>query len=133
METKLSQRERLLRYAAENYGTTPEYPWDGTPDAAVLRHPGNQKWYGLLMRIPVGKAGTCAGRNGGHPQCEVQSPGDRLAPAKARIFPAYHMNKTHWITILLDGTLPEPELFWLLDESYTLTMPKPRKRKEVHP
>ena len=47
METKLSQRERLLRYAAENYGTTPEYPWDGTPDAAVLRHPGNQKWYGL--------------------------------------------------------------------------------------
>ena len=33
METKPSQRERLLRYAAENYGTTPEYPWDGTPDA----------------------------------------------------------------------------------------------------
>ena len=52
---------------------------------------------------------------------------------KPGIFPAYHMNKTHWITILLDGTLPEPELFWLLDESYTLTMPKPRKRKEVHP
>ncbi len=48
---------------------------------------------------------------------------------KPGIFPAYHMNKTHWITILLDGTLPEPELFWLLDESYTLTMPKPRKRK----
>ena len=43
------------------------------------------------------------------------------------------MNKTHWITILLDGTLPESELFWLLDESYALTMPKPRKRKEVHP
>lgn len=57
METKPSQRERLLRYAAENYGTTPEYPWDGTPDAAVLRHMGNQKWYGLLMRIPSEKLG----------------------------------------------------------------------------
>ncbi|MFR6495974.1 MAG: hypothetical protein ACLUOF_05880 [Ruminococcus sp.] len=62
----------------------------------------------------------------------MQSPGDRLAPAKARHFSGIPLNKTHWITILLDGTLPEPELFWLLDESYTLTMPKPRKRK-VHP
>ena len=49
---------------------------------------------------------------------------------KAGIFPAYHMNKTHWVTVLLDGTLPEPELFWLLEESYSLSMPKPRKRKE---
>ena len=48
----------------------------------------------------------------------------------AGIFPAYHMNKTHWVTVLLDGTLPEPELFWLLEESYSLSMPKPRKRKE---
>lgn len=31
------------------------------------------------------------------------------------------MNKTHWVTVLLDGTLPEPELFWLLEESYSLS------------
>ena len=107
METKPSQRERLLRYAAENYGTTPEYPWDGTPDA------------------PDGTADIL------NVKCSPLETGSLRQ--KPGIFPAYHMNKTHWITILLDGTLPEPELFWLLDESYTLTMPKPRKRKEVHP
>ena len=33
-----NQRESILRYAAENFGTTPEYLWKSTPDAAVLRH-----------------------------------------------------------------------------------------------
>ena len=123
METKPSQRERLLRYAAENYGTTPEYPWDGTPDAAVLRHPGNQKWYGLLMRIPSEKLGLAPDGTADilNVKCSPLETGSLRQ--KPGIFPAYHMNKTHWITILLDGTLPEPELFWLLDESYTLTMP----------
>ena len=133
METKPSQRERLLRYAAENYGTTPEYPWDGTPDAAVLRHPGNQKWYGLLMRIPSEKLGLAPGGTADILNVKCSPLETDSLRQKPGIFPAYHMNKTHWITILLDGTLPEPELFWLLDESYTLTMPKPRKRKEVHP
>ena len=31
-----NQRESILRYAAENFGTTPEYLWKSTPDAAVL-------------------------------------------------------------------------------------------------
>ncbi len=36
-------------------------------------------------------------------------------------FPAYHMNKTHWITILLDGSVPKEEIFNLIDLSYDLT------------
>ena len=35
--------------------------------------------------------------------------------------PAYHMNKTHWITIILDGTVPDNEIYSLLDISYGLT------------
>jgi len=35
--------------------------------------------------------------------------------------PAYHMNKTHWLTILLDQGVESEEIFKLLDWSYDLT------------
>jgi len=125
-----NQRESIFRYAAENFGTTPEYLWKSTPDAAVLRHRENGKWYGLLTDIPTEKLGLPSGRTVHilNVKCSPLETGSLLQ--KVGIFPAYHMNKTHWVTVLLDGTLPEPELFWLLQESYSLSMPKPRKRKE---
>lgn len=38
------------------------------------------------------------------------------------IAPGYHMNKRHWNTITLDGTLPEPLLHELIDHSYDLVV-----------
>nr|WP_254045937.1 MULTISPECIES: MmcQ/YjbR family DNA-binding protein [unclassified Gilliamella] len=35
--------------------------------------------------------------------------------------PAYHMNKEHWISIVLSGPLTDKEIFDFLDESYHLT------------
>ena len=37
------------------------------------------------------------------------------------IFPAYHMNKKHWISVLLDGSINRDTLTFLLDVSYYLT------------
>jgi predicted DNA-binding protein (MmcQ/YjbR family) len=34
--------------------------------------------------------------------------------------PGYHMNKTHWNTIILDGTIPDKEIFNWIDHSYDL-------------
>ena len=34
--------------------------------------------------------------------------------------PAYHMNKTHWNTVDVDGTIPLPELLKMIDHSYNL-------------
>ena len=39
----------------EKYGNQLEYLWEKSPDTAVLRHEGNQKWYAVLMRIPWDK------------------------------------------------------------------------------
>ena len=38
--------------------------------------------------------------------------------------PGYHMSKSTWITILLDGTVPVDEIRTLLDLSYDLTKTK---------
>ena len=39
-------------------------------------------------------------------------------------FPAYHMNKKSWITILLDDTVKDQEIKQMLDHSYQLTLHK---------
>jgi len=41
--------------------------------------------------------------------------------------PGYHMNKTHWNTLALDGSLPDSELERLIDHSYTLVFKKLKK------
>lgn len=36
--------------------------------------------------------------------------------------PGYHMNKTHWNTVTLDGSIPEPEIWGMIDDSYDLVV-----------
>ncbi len=36
------------------------------------------------------------------------------------VTPGYHLNKQHWNTITIDGTIPEHELIWMIDHSYDL-------------
>jgi predicted DNA-binding protein (MmcQ/YjbR family) len=38
------------------------------------------------------------------------------------ILPGYHMNKRHWITLVLDGSIPEDLVFSLIDDSYELVV-----------
>lgn len=45
------------------------------------------------------------------------------------VFPAYHMSKAHWITVLLDGTVDFAMLEMLFSMSYDLTAPKSKKQK----
>jgi predicted DNA-binding protein (MmcQ/YjbR family) len=44
--------------------------------------------------------------------------------------PGYHMNKKHWNTVELTGTIPDAELRGMIDHSYELVVaPLPKKRK----
>lgn len=45
------------------------------------------------------------------------------------VVPAYHMNKEHWNSIILNGTIPEKDIQRMIGESYDLIKPKIRKRK----
>jgi len=40
------------------------------------------------------------------------------------VVPAYHMNKTHWLSIILDGSMEEKDIQALLYDSFCLTAPK---------
>lgn len=45
-----------------------------------------------------------------------------LRDVYAAVKPGYHMNKTHWNTITLDGTVPQAELLGMIDDSYDLVV-----------
>lgn len=123
------QRERVLRFAEESFGTQPEYLWADTPEAAVLRHPNSKKWYGILMRVPRDRLGlegsSCVDVL--NVKCGPLLLGSLLA--EPGFLPAYHMSKSHWASILLNGTVADEAVFSLLELSYAAVAPKPKQRK----
>lgn len=47
------------------------------------------------------------------------------------VIPGYHMNKTHWNTIVLDGSIPEYEIIRMIDHSYTLVVKSLKKSERT--
>ena len=121
-------REELEAYIQNHYATLPDYPWADTPRAAVFRHANNRKWFALMMEVPRDKLGLA----GAEKLDIVNFKCDPILIASLRgepgIFPAYHMNKSSWITAALDGSVSTETIELLLDVSYELTMPKTRRK-----
>ncbi|MCY8282133.1 MmcQ/YjbR family DNA-binding protein, partial [Bacillus inaquosorum] len=40
------------------------------------------------------------------------------------VVPAFHLNKYHWNSIILDGTVPEEDIYDMIKQSYMLTKTK---------
>ena len=114
---KTLSREKLLAYAHARYGTSAEYLWEKHPSYGVLRN-AKGKWYAIFMRIP--KRRLLIDEEG---ECEVvnlKAAAQELVDHQ-RIFPAYHMNKKHWISVRLDARWESGELEMLLENSHQLS------------
>lgn len=122
-------RECFIAYIENEYGIKPDNPWPKYPEDEVLRHPANNKWFALVMAV--------SRRHLGFDSDEVIDVVNvKCDPAlgasyrrEAGILPAYHMNKDKWLTLLLDGTVPDEMIKELVDISFNLTRPKIRAKK----
>jgi len=123
-----SQRERIMQHALDTYGTETEYLWADTPDCAVFRHPASRKWYAIIMQVLPNRLGLAgeAPVDVMNVKCSALMIGSLLS--EPGFFPAYHMNKDHWISILLDGSVPDDQILSLLELSYDSVAPKRRKK-----
>lgn len=64
--------------------------------------------------------------------CNLKCPVDEVAELQEKyegIQPAWHMNKTHWIKILLDSDVPEIEIERLVSQAYRLIITRLPKSK----
>lgn len=116
----------LEKYIMNAYGIIGENLFAKYPGFLVFRHRENRKWFAVFMEITGGKLGL----PGADPIPVVNVKCDtRLIGAfreERGIFPAYHMSKDHWLSVILDGTVDEEKLRFLVDMSYDLT--KGRKK-----
>ncbi|MDY6407217.1 MAG: MmcQ/YjbR family DNA-binding protein [Pseudomonadota bacterium] len=118
------QTNRLADEIYKKYGDKPEFPWPEYPTFGVFKNPNNGKWYALVMALNVQKVDKKL-------TGEVEVMNIKLDPEKIKelhkekgFYPAYHMNKKNWISILLNDTVPDKVLLDLLDESHRFTIKK---------
>ena len=112
-------RTRILDYVAERYQSYPQFPWKSAPEHGTLKT-AKGKWYGVIMHLPYRSLGIDV--DGMTDVCNLKKRPEfiqELIDYKC-FYPAYHMNKTYWFTILLDQKLSWKQLQKLIDESYRL-------------
>ena len=121
-------KQQLLEYCLNTYGTSPDYPFDDLLETAVLRHADNRKWYAIVMRV--------SRRKFGFDNDEVIDVVNLKLPPEMfgsfctadGVYPAYHMNKLHWISVLLPDA-PDDVVQFLTNVSFEATRAKPKRAK----
>ena len=125
------KRSDLIQIITENYGAEPEYLFRDDAYTAVFRHGNNRKWFAIIMRIPENRLG----RPGYEIIDVVNFKADTFyigsLLGQPGFYPAYHMNKTHWISAALDGSASDEDILMLLDMSFDLTAGRPAERQKV--
>lgn len=114
------QANMLTKYINDTYQDKPEFLWNKFKGYGVFRNKEKQKWYGIIMNIDKSKLDN-------HTEGEIEILNIKLNQDKIiellnqkGFYKAYHMNSKDWISIILDGTIPDKKIISLLNESYNL-------------
>ena len=121
------KKQKFLEYCLDTYGTSPDYPFDEDFETAVLRHADTRKWYAIVMRVSRRKFGFDSDEI--IDVVNLKLPAEMFGSfgASDGVYPAYHMNKLHWISVLLPDALDDVVQF-LVNVSFEATK-KLNKRK----
>ncbi|GHU75581.1 hypothetical protein FACS1894188_06750 [Clostridia bacterium] len=116
-------RRELIEYCLTFPLAYEDYPFDDITDDgawAVMRHGDNKKSFALIYER---NEKLCANL-----KCDPFE-ADFLRQVFEGVTLAYHMNKTHWNTVIIGSDVPEDELKRMIERSYDLVKPKARKHK----
>ena len=114
----MQTKQEAITYCLSFEQVYEDYPFHDS-NWCVMRHKGSKKTFALIYN------------KDGHVwinvKCDPQWR-DFWRSTFSSVVPAYHMNKSSWITAALDGSVPAETIELLLDVSYELTKPKPRRK-----
>ena len=113
-------RERVFDFVRAEFSTKLETPWAKHPEFYVMKTANRQKWYGLMMRIPYQlldpqQSGIVDVLNLKVPPLKIVDLIDYQT-----FYPAYHMNKKHWVSVVVDEKINLEQLQALIRQSYQL-------------
>jgi len=116
-----AQRDQVMAACASKPGSAEDYPFGD--EVAVFKVAG--RMFALISLGPAPGSislkcdpGLAASLRGRYPA----------------ITPGYHLNKRHWNTVTLDGSVPDQEVLELLDHSYDLVvagLPRAQRNKLI--
>jgi predicted DNA-binding protein (MmcQ/YjbR family) len=117
---KTKQANEIIKHIKKKYNSNLEFLWERFPENAIFRREDNDKWYGVILRVESKKLG-----NFDENTIEIldikMTQDDIFALIDGhKYFPGYHMNKKHWATICLDGSVSIAEICMRIDNSFNL-------------
>jgi len=101
--------EQIREYCFKKKGVTEEFPFD--EETLVFKVAGKIFLLASLESIPLQINLKC------DPEKAIE-----LREEYESVQPGYHMNKKHWNTIIIDGTVPARKVFEWIDDSYNLVV-----------
>ena len=108
----------------------PDYPFSTAPTYPVLRHADNRKWFALIMDVQREKLGL---KGTDYVDIINLKLGDPMLVdmivRQSGYYYGYHITRSSWISILLDGTVPFDEICQWIDESYAVTASRKQQQK----
>jgi len=112
------QARRIADHIENEYGCRPEHMWERYPGYAVFRRKDNRKWFAIIMEAKYSKLGV--DRPGNAEIIDMKAEPDHVEELLRQdgYYPAYHMNKMHWFTVCLDGSLTDSDICSMIDTSY---------------
>ena len=113
-------KTEVIAYSLTLSGAAADSPFENDGETVVLRHSDSGKWFGLIMKLN--------GKYIVNLKCEPMN-ADFLRSVYEGVTPAYHMNKTHWNSVILGSDVPDDEIKRMIDDSFYLTKKSVRRKK----
>ena len=123
----MTKRE-FFELCSSVHQTLPDYPFDDWMESAVFRHVDNKKWYAIVLRVSRRKLGIDSDEVIDVANLKLPTEMFGSFGAADGVYPAYHMNKLHWISVALPDA-PSDTVQFLLNVSFEATKDK-RKKKQ---
>ena len=116
----MNNKDQIIGYGLSLPYVYLDYPFDSL--TATLRHKGNKKIFALIIRHNIKTLLNL--------KCEPVA-GDFWRSEYESAIPAYHMNKKHWVSVIIGGDIPPDILRVMINDSYRLTRPKSKIEKRA--
>lgn len=105
-------KQEIIKYCATLPSTFEDYPFPDDNITVAMKHIKNKKWFALIMEVK------------GELYLNVKTDpnySELLRSSYDYIIPAYHMNKEHWNTIIINDKVDVSLVEELIEQSYELT------------
>lgn len=111
--------DRLRRYCLAKPRASEDFPFGD--EVSVFKVVGRIFAISALRGIPL--------------EVSLKCDPDLAAAFRARygaVQPGYHLNKRHWNTVTLDGSIPDEEVEAMIDDSYDLVVERlPKSQRDA--